>query len=650
MNVFNPAKWKKEDDIEGISDDTITLLDNRYINLGENVYEQNINNLSVVNHNIASNGKIYFATDNTTQTTAFIPSFVTNQINAFLSSSNKFTGQNIFTNLNIEDTSGNRMKIYQSGNNVNIENMKTNGSILFKNNGITTSISNAGRLTVREIEAEFGIYTTSVGIANNFNISRDGTQNIVFDNLRNGSEYYFKTKFSNGSNGWMMIFNPNGQLYGIQNLISHSLESKVLKFRDPNTFALTNAQIVMSNTYDMVFDNNVATRKTNMKFTNYSSSGVPKTIIFDENANISGVNDINMTGKMTMNNVSHQFLTDKYIIDNNNNGSSIAIRNRDTNGVLREINISPTMTMSGLNDLYCQRLYINNVLINFTAYNDMLNRTSMISQSDNKLDISTSQGQISLVPFNSLDGNYNLITKSTDAVIYFNNNNSPSLSIVPWTGNNTGGIRVTPTATELYKPKVMDSLTFSDNTVQSTAVTESYLTNFVNNLISQSQSSSSIPTGTILSYVGDISPTSIPSGYLLCLGNQVSQTTYANLFNVIGHKFLYGRTVSSNSFYLPDLQGAVLKGIGTGRFTLNNEITTLGAIQNSNVGHHKHTYSHHTTNIAVSAGTGNSQQTIRNFITNGVYTSGGTFHFSNNNALSSDNLVNSVGVNYIIKF
>ena len=57
----------------------------------------------------------------------------------------------------------------------------------------------------------------------------------------------------------------------------------------------------------------------------------------------------------------------------------------------------------------------------------------------------------------------------------------------------------------------------------------------------------SVPTGMILPFLG----TSVPEGYLLCNGSNVSRTTYANLFNVIGTKC--GAGDGSTTFTLPNL-------------------------------------------------------------------------------------------------
>src|SRR5689334_1883596 len=55
---------------------------------------------------------------------------------------------------------------------------------------------------------------------------------------------------------------------------------------------------------------------------------------------------------------------------------------------------------------------------------------------------------------------------------------------------------------------------------------------------------------------------SIPSGYLLCNGGEVSRTIYANLYAVFGTTF--GSGDNSTTFNLPDLNGLFLRGSGPG--------------------------------------------------------------------------------------
>jgi microcystin-dependent protein len=51
---------------------------------------------------------------------------------------------------------------------------------------------------------------------------------------------------------------------------------------------------------------------------------------------------------------------------------------------------------------------------------------------------------------------------------------------------------------------------------------------------------------------------SAPSGWLLCYGQAISRTTYADLFTAIGT--VYGAGDGSTTFNLPDLRGRVVAG------------------------------------------------------------------------------------------
>jgi microcystin-dependent protein len=65
-----------------------------------------------------------------------------------------------------------------------------------------------------------------------------------------------------------------------------------------------------------------------------------------------------------------------------------------------------------------------------------------------------------------------------------------------------------------------------------------------------------IPTGSIIQFGGSIPPT----GWLLCNGQEISKTTYPNLYNVIGD--VYGSPFFSTNFVLPDLRGRTPIGNG----------------------------------------------------------------------------------------
>ena len=67
-----------------------------------------------------------------------------------------------------------------------------------------------------------------------------------------------------------------------------------------------------------------------------------------------------------------------------------------------------------------------------------------------------------------------------------------------------------------------------------------------------------VPTGTVSAYAGSTAPT----GYLLCDGSAVSQTTYAALYAVVGAN-AFG-TDGGGNFSLPDLKGRTVIGVGVG--------------------------------------------------------------------------------------
>jgi microcystin-dependent protein len=88
-----------------------------------------------------------------------------------------------------------------------------------------------------------------------------------------------------------------------------------------------------------------------------------------------------------------------------------------------------------------------------------------------------------------------------------------------------------------------------------------------------------VPTGTILDFAG---PTA-PSGYLLCNGQQVSRTTYAALFAVIGG--VWGGGDGSTTFHLPNLQRRVTIGAGgTPVYGPGNVLGNLGGSESAALG------------------------------------------------------------------
>lgn len=92
-----------------------------------------------------------------------------------------------------------------------------------------------------------------------------------------------------------------------------------------------------------------------------------------------------------------------------------------------------------------------------------------------------------------------------------------------------------------------------------------------------------IPTGSVISFAGQTAP----EGWLLCQGQAVSRTTYAQLFAVIGTTF--GSGDGSTTFNLPDLRGRVAVGVDSDAnlgIILGNQSVALTDEHN---GPHQHT-------------------------------------------------------------
>lgn len=150
------------------------------------------------------------------------------------------------------------------------------------------------------------------------------------------------------------------------------------------------------------------------------------------------------------------------------------------------------------------------------------------------------------------------------------------------------------------------------------------------------------PVGVINPYGG----ATAPDGWLLCHGQALSRTEYADLFAVIGTNF--GSGDGSTTFNLPDMREATTKGAGT----TSKAVEAHNAI---NVGDFvdDRTQSHtHTVNVA----DGFSYAQIGQPLNWGV--GGSTTLYANNNTKTTSTQsgrkgttteVKAVGVNYIMK-
>ena len=77
--------------------------------------------------------------------------------------------------------------------------------------------------------------------------------------------------------------------------------------------------------------------------------------------------------------------------------------------------------------------------------------------------------------------------------------------------------------------------------------------------------------------MGPIPEANCPDGYLICNGQDVSRTRYAELFSLLGTNFGVGD--GSTTFNIPDYRGCFLRMLSTD----TNENTNMYAKQNSGV-------------------------------------------------------------------
>lgn len=78
-----------------------------------------------------------------------------------------------------------------------------------------------------------------------------------------------------------------------------------------------------------------------------------------------------------------------------------------------------------------------------------------------------------------------------------------------------------------------------------------------------------VPCGTIIPFAKDVSSTGLPTGYLLCDGSSVSQSSFATLYAVTGVAFGDGTTgtgaAGTGNFNIPDFRGLFMRGMDHGK-------------------------------------------------------------------------------------
>ena len=132
------------------------------------------------------------------------------------------------------------------------------------------------------------------------------------------------------------------------------------------------------------------------------------------------------------------------------------------------------------------------------------------------------------------------------------------------------------------------------------------------------------PAGAIETYAGSTAP----NGWLLCFGQAVSRTTYADLFAALSTT--HGVGDGSTTFNLPDLRGRVPAGKdnmgGTAASRLTTSVTggTLGAVGgHQHLQTHTHTQDAHAHNIIVEGLASYRQQATGGSLYGFGYASGG---------------------------
>ena len=146
------------------------------------------------------------------------------------------------------------------------------------------------------------------------------------------------------------------------------------------------------------------------------------------------------------------------------------------------------------------------------------------------------------------------------------------------------------------------------------------------------------PVGGVQAYAGSTAP----DGYLLCDGQAVSRTTYADLFDVIGTT--YGTGDGSTTFNVPNLKGKVLVGYNSSE----TEFDTLGKTGGSKaMQKHSHTFAGRPSNDPYTWSAPNMRVSY-------VYTAENPYpdnvRSSDEGTGTSGNLQPYITLNYIIKY
>jgi len=161
-----------------------------------------------------------------------------------------------------------------------------------------------------------------------------------------------------------------------------------------------------------------------------------------------------------------------------------------------------------------------------------------------------------------------------------------------------------------------------------------------------------VPTGVVLPFAGS----SAPAGWLLCSGQEISQTTYADLYAVLLTTYNLQTNPTTGSawaaptagtFRLPDYRGSFLRGVGTFTDGVGTD-TTIGGYQADAMQGHNHAVPTNDgsggggVDVSVSGSPSASTNSIRTDVPANDGTNGTP-------RTSKETRVRNKGVNYIIK-
>jgi len=188
---------------------------------------------------------------------------------------------------------------------------------------------------------------------------------------------------------------------------------------------------------------------------------------------------------------------------------------------------------------------------------------------------SSAQTQINSLKTKTDTTNVNVATLTTTVNDFAQRTTEMSYSDVP-----------TP-QTNITNKIVLEEVVFTTDLNNITPTTFGYLANCSSNIQSQLNSKADAIAGTIIQHISANLQTNFPTRFLLCNGQSVSRTTYANLFSYIGTT--YG-SVDGNSFNVPDFTACFLRMASSAR-TVNGVVYTpeaVGTIQQDSLEAHVH--------------------------------------------------------------